>query len=318
MRKEVNAAYRRPHLKNKRKVLKSRADTTMRPAIKLVALVCILGIAAYLLFSPKNTEPQQVNARQSSTDSVQTAPPTTLDSHDPSLTPTSATQAGTEPVETETTRIDSSQWISGLAVALEQASTSQQQTATRLMHFASTGTMSDIRDLTADDVRSLAEMLTTQLGKEAVAAAVEAHLGLPAGRLLAFEDVPEALTQLFRAVQTETDPSTARPLVFSDRVEPDGTVTGNVHVIPAGTRRVYASFENAGALQGLDRVLAVWRNPSDDRMVFTEYEPVRPGAVYNYVWLQLDDGWPAGFYQVDLFHPAHPTQLLASRAFNVR
>jgi len=318
VRKEVNAAYRRPHLKKKRKVLKARVDTTMRPAIRLVALVCILGISAYLLFSPENTEPRRVSARQSSTDNIEPARARTLDSHVQPPTPTTATQAGTEPVEAETTRIDSSQWVSGLAAALQQASTSQQATATRLMHFASTGTMSDIRDLTADDVRSLAEMLTTQLGKEAVATAVETHLGLPASRLLAFEDVPEALTELFRAVQTETDPSTARPLLFSDRVEPDGTVTGNVHVIPAGTRRVYASFENAGALQGLDRVLAIWRNPSDDRMVFTEYESVRAGAVYNYVWLQLDDGWPAGFYQVDLFDPTNPTRLLASRAFNVR
>ena len=113
-------------------------------------------------------------------------------------------------------------------------------------------------------------------------------------------------------------PTNAGPVVFTDQVEADGTVTGNVHVIPAGTKRVYAAFENQGAMQGLDHVLAVWRNPADDRMVFTEYEPVRTGAVYNHVWLELDDGWPAGFYQLDLFNPSNTSELLASRSFNVR
>jgi hypothetical protein len=156
------------------------------------------------------------------------------------------------------------------------------------------------------------------LGDDALAAAVESYLGLPTTEFLAHGDTASALADFFEAVQRDAGPTDAAPLIFTDRVEPDGTVTGNAHVIPAGTRRVYASFENTGALQNLDRVLAIWRNPNDDRLVFTEYEPVRRGATYNYVWLDLEDGWPAGFYQLDLFHPSKTTQRLASRSFNVR
>jgi hypothetical protein len=89
-------------------------------------------------------------------------------------------------------------------------------------------------------------------------------------------------------------------------------------VLPAGTERVYAVFENDHALEGLDQVLAVWRDPNDDRMVFTEFEPVRRGSAYNYVWLEVESGWPEGRYQVELFHPEAQSLLLASESFSVR
>lgn len=208
--------------------------------------------------------------------------------------------------------------ISGLPVALAKASPAQQAAADKLLTFITTGSMKEIRTLNTNDIWSLAELLTTELGAEAVAAAVESYFGLPATAFLANPNPAQALTDLFTAVHSETDPATVAPVVFSDQVQPDGTVTGNVHVIPVGTKRVYAAFENAGALQGLDRVLAVWRNPSDDRLVFTEYEPVHSGTSFNHVWLELEDGWPSGFYQLDLFHPSRNSQLLASRTFNVR
>lgn len=313
VRKEVNTPYRHTHRRRSSKALSAKTEGLIRPGIKLFALVSILGISAYLLFMPENTEFQRVKARQPNSKPA-TRPPV----QSPAPPPAAATQAEPEPIASPTAPVDSSQWISGLPTVLKQASPSQQNTADRLRSFVTTGNMSDIRDLTPEDVRSLAELLTTQLGAEAVAAAVQSYLGLPAASFLAHGNAPEALTELFQAVQTEADSTTARPVVFSDQVRPDGSVSGNVHVIPAGTKRVYAVFENAGALQGRDHVLAVWRDPSDDRMVFTEYEPVRAGAAYNYVWLQLDQGWPAGFYRLDLFNPSQPTELLASRCFNVR
>ncbi|MCU0772373.1 MAG: hypothetical protein MUE94_11495 [Verrucomicrobia bacterium] len=285
----------------------------MRSSIKLIALVSILGIAAYLLFIPDITDPQRVRARKVRPSVV---PRELLRS--PAQMPASAEPEPAGVRKPEASSTSTFQLIAGLPAALSKASPAQQVLADKLLAFITTGDMADIRNLQTNDILSLAELLTMELGPEAIAAAVESYFGLPTGAFLANSNAAQALTDLFAAVQSESNSLPTAPVIFSDRVEGDGTVTGNVHVIPAGTTRIYASFENKGPLQGLDRVLAVWRNPSDDRMVFTEYEPVRVGATYNYVWLELDQGWPAGFYQLDLFHPARNAQLLASRSFNVR
>ena len=293
----------------------TRSKRGLRPGIKLIALVSILGIAAYLLFIPKNTEPQRVRARRGDAPAI---PQAALHSTSLAPMPIGVTLPESQTIAPPPHPVTTFDLITGLPAVLEKASTEQNATADQLLSFVSTGNMANIRDLTPEQIKSLADLLTTELGTEAVAAAAESYFGLPSASFLAHDNPAEVLTDLVLAVQSEAGPTNAAPVVFSDRVEPDGAVTGNVHVIPAGTKRVYAAFENAGALQNMDRVLAVWRNPSDDRMVFTEYEPVRVGATYNYVWLELDDGWPVGFYQLDLFHPSRTSQLLASRSFNVR
>lgn len=284
----------------------------MSPGIKLIALVSILGIAAYLLFTPESTEPYYIKARSSRVSVPRAA------IHSPSLAPEAAPPIPPMPVGAEVSPITTFQLLSALPAAMEKATPEQRTTADKLLSFISTGSMADIHDLTRDQVLSLAELLTEELGSGAVAAAVESYFGLPTANFLAYEKPAEALTDLLSAVQSDGVSTNVGPVVFSDQVQADGAVTGNVHVIPAGTRRVYAVFENAGAVHGLDHVLAIWRNPSDDKMVFTEYEPVRIGSSYNYVWLELDEGWPVGFYQLDLFHPSRSSELLASRSFNVR
>jgi hypothetical protein len=311
--KEVQAAYRRNRRNNAPKLLRLSASGVIRPAIQRIALISILGMAAYLLFIPETTEPWHVSARRSQS-AVQTRPALQSPAHLPTTASTAPLASSSNLPPTAGTF----ELISGLPGALAKASPVQQAAANRILAFVTTGNMKEIRTLGTNDIQSLAELLTAELGAEAVAAAVESYFGLPTAAFLAHGNSAQALTDLFTAVQSESDPASAAPLVFSDRVEADGTVTGNVHVIPPGTKRIYAAFENSGTLQGLDRVLAVWRNPSNDRLVFTEYEPVHAGATFNHVWLELEDGWPAGFYRLDLFHPSQNDRLLASRSFNVR
>jgi hypothetical protein len=291
-------------------------EGSFRPGTKLIALVSILGISAYLLFTPESTEPYYIKARSAQS----TDPKPSVQS--PSLAPQPTMEMPPIPVAIvgapDPPPITTFELVSGLPGAMEKATPTQRRTADQLLKFVTGGAMADIRDLTRDEVLSLAELLTTELGPDVLATAVESYFGLPPAQFLAFDNPAEALTDLLGAVQANTGPTNAGPVIFSDQVRPDGSVTGNVHVIPPGTKRVYAAFENAGAMQGRDQVLAVWRNPSDDRMVFTEYEPVRSGSAYNYVWLELDDGWPTGFYQLDLFDASQPSRLLASRSFNVR
>jgi len=285
----------------------------LRPGIKLIALVSILGISAYLLFIPGSTEPLWVQARQGNSTMV---PRAALSS--PSVEPTAAARMAVLPSVSTSTAVTNIELLAGLPAALEKATPEQRSTADQLLNFISTGNMGNIRDLTREQIQSLAGLLEGEIGGDAIAAAVESYFGLPASSFLSYGNPTEAIADLFEAVQSETNSVTAGSVVFSDQVQADGTVTGNVHVIPAGTKRVYAAFENTGGLHGMDQLLAIWRKPSDDRMVFTEYEPVRIGSTYNYVWLELDDGWPLGFYQLDLFNPSKPSELLASRSFNVR
>ena len=148
---------------------------------------------------------------------------------------------------------------------------------------------------------------------------LQQFVGLPADRVLTEEDVSSNLVEIYDALAgnhvEEVRPSV---LMVTDGADADGRITGNAHVLPVWTERVYAVFENANALEGLDQVLAVWRNPDDDRMVFTEFEPIRQGSAYNYVWMDVESGWPEGRYQVELFHPEAQSLLLASEGFSVR
>jgi hypothetical protein len=144
-------------------------------------------------------------------------------------------------------------------------------------------------------------------------------LGYSPDAALEPEEVGSTLVDIYDALAgnpvEEVRPSV---LMVTDGTDVDGRITGEAHVLPAGTRRVYAVFENANALAGLDQVLAVWRKPDDERMVFTEFEPVRQGSAYNYVWLEAESAWPEGRYQVELFHPEAQSLLLASEGFSIR
>ncbi len=209
--------------------------------------------------------------------------------------------------------------IRRLEEALVGAGTSERRTAAALKRFAGSGEMAELRAINREDVVALADYLSRELSPAEAGTLLHRFLGLPVESVQTAEDVRSAAVEVFDAVagnrMEEVRPSV---LVVTDGADVDGRITGHAHVLPAGTERVYAVFENAQSLAGLGGVLAVWRNPSDDRMVFTEFEPIRQGSAYNYVWLESKTGWPEGQYQVELFHPEAQSLLLASETFSVR
>jgi hypothetical protein len=206
-----------------------------------------------------------------------------------------------------------------LEQVIGSASAQEQQTAAALKRFAVSGAMTELRNLDRRDVESLAERLTAELSKAELGTVLEQFLGMPAGQMLAQEDPPAALLGIYDAISGNHGEE-VRPavLVITDGADADGRITGQTRVLPSGQQRVYAVFENSHVLEGLDQVMAIWRDPNDDRMVFTEFEPVRRGSAYNYVWLDVESGWPAGRYQVELFHPEAQSLLLASESFSVQ
>ena len=206
-----------------------------------------------------------------------------------------------------------------LAQVIRQAGPREQATAAALSRFAAGGKMDELRRLDRQNVIALADHLAAQLAPVEVGALLQQTLGLSPDTVLTEENVSSSLVDIYDAVAgnrvEEIRPSV---LMVTDAADADGRIIGQAHVLPVGTERVYAVFENDHALEGLDQVLAVWRAPGDDRMVFTEFEPVRQGAAYNYVWLEVESGWPEGRYQVELFHPGAQSLLLASESFSVR
>ncbi len=209
--------------------------------------------------------------------------------------------------------------VRGLENLLTGSTGASRAAAEALIRFAADRKLSTLDQVDRDDMKVLARELAERLPPEEVASLLEDGFRIPRQFTLAREDKAAAVMEVFDAVRGDTAAAPLRSgLILTDACASDGTVTGSTHVIPAGSQQVYAVFENARGLENLSHVFAVWRNPKDDRMVFAELEKVRPGTSYNYVWLRVNDGWPAGTYQVDLYHPERQSVRLASETFNVR
>jgi len=305
---EVPAAARRHQLPEGSDVnpVRKRQAVPRWLLLGCAAAVGVLGILLWHQLAP-NLAPVEARTGQTTTEITQ---PTPAESTSAKLSLSQPTAAATLPAKIAT--------LSRLQSALAGAPQDQQDTAARLLAFAGDGDLARIDSVSADQVEALAATLLAADGGEELNRRLEEGLHLPPDFLSSHPNPARAVADLFEAVKGAGDPNVARSLVFTDHCEENGAATGNVHVIPAGTQRVYAAFENAGGLHGLHNVFAVWRNPSDAKMVFAEYESVHSGSAFNYVWLELNNGWPAGYYELALYHPERTTELLASRSFNVR
>jgi len=254
----------------------------------------------------------------------------TLNRPDPSPRPFQSQRRSTEvgsidssfgkvPTASSRPGLDASDALRRLEAAIASGNSRDRQTAAALKRFIATGAMAELRNLDRRDVEALAEYLAGQMSREEMGAVLERLLGFPANQLIGQEDPKATLVGIYDAV-AGNHVEDVRPsvLMVTDQTSPNGEIIGQTHELPAGSQKVYAVFENDRALQGLDQVLAIWRDPNDDSMVFTEFEPIRRGSAYNYVWLEVATGWPQGRYQVELFHPEAQSLLLASESFSVR
>jgi hypothetical protein len=206
-----------------------------------------------------------------------------------------------------------------LQEVLSQAGPQERAVAAALERFAASGAMAELRALDRQQVVALAQYLSQNLASGELSELLQSVLGWTPPADLPPEGIRDLMVETYDAIAghhlEEVRPAV---LTVTDAADAAGRISGASHVLPAGTQRVYAVFENDWSLKGLDQVLAVWRDPNDDRMVFTEFEQVRKGSAYNYVWLEVESGWPAGRYQVELFHPEAQSLLLASESFSVR
>ena len=216
-------------------------------------------------------------------------------------------------------RITSPAWGRCLEQIGQEANPWAARAAQGLSRTLQTGCVAELRQLSRDDLEQFAQALSGRFSREELAALLEEQFKIPRAYSLAAADPQSTLLGLVQAALGGPENASlgATRLIFTDRCEGDGTVSGARGDIPTGAKRVYAVFENDGALQGLDTVFAIWRIPAEDQIGFAGCEAIRAGTRYNYVWLQVGDGWPAGDYRLDLCDPRNPALVLASQGFHV-
>jgi len=197
-------------------------------------------------------------------------------------------------------------------------SSSQIDTARSLIELIRTGEMKGIRDLPREDIESLVSEYVSKIPHEQVAESLEKHIGIPRRLFYSVAKPDDYLMEIIDVARGDVDfPQIPSNIIFTDSCASDGAVLGSTHIIPEGATTVFAVFENQGLLQELEHVYAVWRDLNNDKMQFSEYEPLRVSSRYNYVWLRLDKGWSSGYYQLDLADPATPSHILATAKFKV-
>lgn len=191
--------------------------------------------------------------------------------------------------------------------------------AQKIGEFLQTGKVQPLREIKRADLEALVQSVTERVPPEEIASWLEKSLNIPPQYFLQNGGVKSSIMGLYTAaLGTSDSPNLSQTrLTFTDQCDTDGRITGSSDSIPSGTRRVYAVFENDGNLKDLPHVLAIWRDPSDDSISFTQCESLRLNSRYNYVWLQTGSGWPSGSYQLDLCNPANHSEILVTQAFNV-
>jgi len=202
--------------------------------------------------------------------------------------------------------------------ASDTSALEERTTLDLLATLVSEGRWEELASVPRRDIEALAQELSEAFSETEIASQLERYLKIPRGLTLARGAITETLMDLYDAAAGNTRSPPFVPLTFTDQCTPEGLVTGDVNVMPKGTKRVYAIFDNSGNMAGREYVLAMWRDPDRVDLVFSETERLRPHTRYNYVWLELEDGWPAGTFQLELYDPQIPSRMLAKQTFTLR
>lgn len=207
----------------------------------------------------------------------------------------------------------------GSSVSSGISTESQDGIIPRIADFFRTGKVEAIRDLPREDIRIAIEAYVSMQSRDQLAETLHQYLGMPYDLFSSIEKPEDYLMEVADLVREDIEkPLRLTNLVITDSCSEDGAVSGATHIIPEGSQKIFAVFENYNALEGIETVYTVWRDLNDDSLTFSEYEPLRVGSRYNYVWLEQEDGWQRGAYQLDLADSKSPSRILATTRFKVQ
>ena len=188
----------------------------------------------------------------------------------------------------------------------------------RIALFFQTGKMEVIRGITIEDIQAAIKIYVSMHTTDQLAESLNQYLKMPFGLFASISKPEDYFMEATYLIRNEIDKSSVKSnLIITDSCLKDGAITGATHLISSGISKIYAVFENNDALQGLDTIYVVWRDLNNDSMKFSQFETLRRNSSYNYVWLELKEGWSAGLYQLDLADPTSPSKILATTKFKV-
>src|SRR3989339_343686 len=118
-------------------------------------------------------------------------------------------------------------------------------------------------------------------------------------------DLIEYVTSIFRLVNGSQPNPGPKPLIedisFALRVNSDNSPISPATAFKASDNRIYACFQNQGALKGRARVVTRWTSKAANEVIGLETKTIDPNAPHNFIWRERREGWPAGEYTVELF-----------------
>jgi tetratricopeptide (TPR) repeat protein len=91
------------------------------------------------------------------------------------------------------------------------------------------------------------------------------------------------------------------PILFSTEVNKDNSPISPSDSFKIGTKRIYASFANSGSLKGFSKLITQWTNTKTKEVVCLDKKTLDPKAKFNYIWVDMNNGWQVGKYKVELF-----------------
>jgi len=81
--------------------------------------------------------------------------------------------------------------------------------------------------------------------------------------------------------------------------------------------KIYACFANNGMLKGLHKVGCRWRNNTSGEIELLGAYFISPSSAYNYIYIEKNDEWTIGSYQVELYD-VRTLDIIAKDTFEVK
>ncbi|MFP8875975.1 MAG: hypothetical protein VCB99_03480 [Myxococcota bacterium] len=169
-------------------------------------------------------------------------------------------------------------------------------------------------------VGDLAKRTVTAMSDAELSSVLMSTVGLSAEEVGDVRDVRAFANRMLDVAMqgiTEAEqevPGTPRVLFRQNRSTGDSPAASGSR-FASGPGRVFASFPTPDPQQ--HRVLVKWFRTDRPTILLMQRYPLRVGDTSGYVWLDPEDGWEIGNYQVDVYADDEAVTLLASGRYEI-
>ena len=154
------------------------------------------------------------------------------------------------------------------------------------------------------DPKAMVGIVVDAMSEEELAASLASFTDISSEKITN-SDEPRALAHRLAELAMEgfldfsnQDAAGMESVSFSEDGTAESLSTSDVGKF-GGDGRIRATFP-MGAYKG-DEVFVKWTRLDDPKIMLFNHYPIRPSSAHNYVWLEPEDGWDAGEYQVNFY-----------------